>query len=155
PERTDMKPAGWNWRRFRADQQRRYEQMLSATNASASGKATVSPETLGGTKAAVGAPDDPFAARQHDAPRQVDPASEQNTGVILGIALASLRDKDGADRFLLLPGDDVRVTVPTLGLKPHGESDTFTIVDFYESKMSEYDSNFVFVPIKALQQMRG
>ncbi|MBM4059272.1 MAG: ABC transporter permease, partial [Planctomycetes bacterium] len=32
---------------------------------------------------------------------------------------------------------------------------TFTVVDFYESKMSEYDSNFVFVPIATLQKMRG
>ena len=31
----------------------------------------------------------------------------------------------------------------------------FTVVDFYESKMSEYDSNFVFVPIETLQQYRG
>jgi len=31
----------------------------------------------------------------------------------------------------------------------------FTIVDFYESKMSEYDSTFVFVPIQALQELRG
>ncbi|MBW8885986.1 MAG: ABC transporter permease, partial [Planctomycetia bacterium] len=28
-------------------------------------------------------------------------------------------------------------------------------VDFYESKMSEYDSGFAFVPLKKLQQMRG
>ena len=38
---------------------------------------------------------------------------------------------------------------------PKAVSDTFTIVDFYESKMSEYDSNFVFVPIAELQRMRG
>ena len=31
----------------------------------------------------------------------------------------------------------------------------FTIVDFYESKMSEYDSSFVFVPIRKLQELRG
>jgi lipoprotein-releasing system permease protein len=156
PERIDMKGVGWPWRRYRAEQQRRYEQMLNAANTSAvSGKATVPPESLGNAKPAAGGAVDPFQARQHDAPRQMDPATEQNTGVIMGIALASIRDKDGADRFLLRPGDDVRVTVPTLGVPPKGESDTFTIVDFYESKMSEYDANFVFVPIKALQQMRG
>ena len=31
----------------------------------------------------------------------------------------------------------------------------FTIVDFYESKMNEYDSSFVFVPIRKLQELRG
>jgi lipoprotein-releasing system permease protein len=29
------------------------------------------------------------------------------------------------------------------------------VVDLYESKMSEYDSSFVFVPIRKLQEMRG
>jgi lipoprotein-releasing system permease protein len=151
PMRTDMTPAGWKWRRIRAEQQRRYEQMLNATNAAAKhGNERPAADT-----AATAGQVDPFQARQHDAPRQIDPATQQNTGVIMGIALASIRDKEGADRFLLLPGDDVRVTVPTLGVPPKGESDTFTIVDFYESKMSEYDANFVFVPIKALQNMRG
>src|SRR5690606_36981342 len=34
-------------------------------------------------------------------------------------------------------------------------SDIFTIVDFYESKMSEYDAMFVFVPLRKLQELRG
>ena len=84
-----------------------------------------------------------------------DPAKEQFTGVILGIALASFRDRTGTDRFLLLPGDDVKLTFPNAGIPPKAISDTFTIVDFYESKMSEYDSNFVFVPIRKLQELRG
>ena len=85
----------------------------------------------------------------------MDPAKEQFTGIVPGIGLASFRDSDGVDRFLVLPGDDVKVTFPTAGTPPKAVSDTFTIVDFYESKMSEYDSNFVFVPIAALQRMRG
>ncbi len=32
---------------------------------------------------------------------------------------------------------------------------SFTVVDLYESKMSEYDASFVFVPIDILQQYRG
>ena len=85
----------------------------------------------------------------------MDPAKEQFTGIVPGIGLASFRDSDGVDRFLVLPGDDVKITFPTAGTPPKAVSDTFTIVDFYESKMSEYDSNFVFVPIGALQRMRG
>ena len=85
----------------------------------------------------------------------MDPATEQFTGVVPGIGLASFRDSKGIDRFLVLPGDDVKITFPTAGTPPKAVSDTFTIVDFYESKMSEYDSNFVFVPIAALQRMRG
>ncbi len=84
-----------------------------------------------------------------------DPAKEQHTGIVLGIALASFRGPDGEDRFLLLPGDDVKITLPTAGQPPKAVSETFTVVDFYESKMSEYDSGFVFVPLKKLQQLRG
>ena len=85
----------------------------------------------------------------------MDPAKEQFIGVVPGIGLASFRDSNGVDRFLVLPGDDVKVTFPTAGTPPKAVTDTFTVVDFYESKMSEYDSNFVFVPIAALQRMRG
>ncbi len=86
---------------------------------------------------------------------EFDPAKEQHAGVVLGIALASVRDHEGNDRFLLIPGDDVRITVPTAGDHVKAQDWRFTVVDFYESKMSEYDSSFVFVPIKQLQAMRG
>jgi lipoprotein-releasing system permease protein len=98
---------------------------------------------------------DPFKAARPQEGRSMDPAREQFTGIVPGIGLASFRDSAGTDRFLALPGDDVKVTFPTAGTPPKAVSDTFTIVDFYESKMSEYDSNFVFVPIAALQRMRG
>jgi lipoprotein-releasing system permease protein len=62
---------------------------------------------------------------------------------------------DGSDRFLALPGDDVKITLPTAGTPPKAVSDNFTIVDFYESKMSEYDANFVFMPLEKIQEMRG
>ncbi len=97
---------------------------------------------------------DPFAA---GAPQGsvMDPAKEQFTGAVLGIALVSARDATGTDKFLSLPGDDVKITVPNNGRPPTGVSDSFTIVDLYESKMSEYDSHFAFVPIRRLQELRG
>jgi len=55
----------------------------------------------------------------------------------------------------LRPGDDVQVTFPNAGAPPAPQHNTFTIVDFYESKMSEYDSGFAFVPLKSLQHFRG
>lgn len=98
--------------------------------------------------------ENPFA--KHAGPKHVfDPANESHTGIVMGIALASFRARDGSERFLTLPGDDVRVTVPTAGTPPKAASDSFTVVDFYESKMSEYDANFVFLPIRKLQEMRG
>jgi len=50
---------------------------------------------------------------------------------------------------------DEQIMTTTAGTPPKAVSDTFTVVDFYESKMSEYDTNFVFVPIAAVQRMRG
>jgi len=101
---------------------------------------------------------DPFAARPPaETANLFDPARQQHTGVILGIALASLRDKDGIEHFLIRPGDDVKLTLPTAtsGSEPKAVSDNFTVVDFYQSKMSEYDSGFVFMPIDELQRLRG
>ena len=76
--------------------------------------------------------------------------------MVLGIALASFAHRNGEDQFLALPGDDVKLTFPTGRHAAQGpSSDDFTIVDFYESKMSEYDASFVFVPIRKLQELRG
>jgi lipoprotein-releasing system permease protein len=69
--------------------------------------------------------------------------------------LSCHRDKDGIDHFLILPGEDVKMSFPSAGMPPKIESDMYTIVDFYESKMSEYDASFVFVPLRHLQEMRG
>jgi lipoprotein-releasing system permease protein len=92
-----------------------------------------------------------------------DMAKDQRTGIVLGMLLASRRvllDSDEPnggceDRFFVLPGDDVKLTFPTAGTPPKVASDTFTVVDFFESKMSESDSSFVFVPIRELQRLRG
>lgn len=84
-----------------------------------------------------------------------DPAVDQFDGLILGIAIASFRSSDGRDHFLAMPGDDVQLTFPTVGTPPKAESMPFTVVDFYESKMSEYDASFVFAPLEVLQRARG
>ena len=88
-----------------------------------------------------------------------DPAREQHTGIILGISICSLRgrnpDGEVMDYYFALPGDDVKVTFPNTGQPPRAVSDAFTIVDFYESEMSEYDSSFAFVPLNKLQDLRG
>jgi lipoprotein-releasing system permease protein len=98
-------------------------------------------------------PRDPFGAAA--TPDEFNPAKKPNTGLVLGIALSCHRDKDGIDHFLILPGEDVKMSFPSAGMPPKIESDIYTIVDFYESKMSEYDSSFVFVPIRELQKLRG
>ena len=181
PTRPALEGAGWPHRRMRVERERVWREkveadrraaggatdaagpvrsvdqqvdaVLAATAADApEGPATDTRDTAGTT---VGTTADPFRQARPDEGTRMDPATEQFTGIVPGIGLASFRDATGVDRFLVLPGDDVKITFPTAGTPPKAVSDTFTIVDFYESKMSEYDSNFVFVPIAQLQRMRG
>jgi len=91
-----------------------------------------------------------------------DETKEQYTGVIVGMMVASVRyrDPDGKvrDQFLCRPGDDVNLTFPSAppsGEAPTAKSVKCTVVDLYESKMSEYDSTFAFVPLAKLQDWRG
>lgn len=88
-----------------------------------------------------------------------DPTQEQHTGIILGISICSQRQKtadgDTRDFFYCQPGDDIQVAFPTASVQPTIVYDNFTVVDLYESKMSEYDSTFAFAPLSKLQQMRG
>ena len=102
-------------------------------------------------------PVNPFDRRPQtpDQVKQFDMAKEQCTGVVLGIAQASFRTKDGEEHFRVLPGDDIQLSFPTAGAPPKIASDKFTVVDFYESKMLEYDQTFVFMPIQELQRQRG
>jgi lipoprotein-releasing system permease protein len=108
-------------------------------------------QTAGGEQAAAGSVADPFKP-QGDV---FDPATKQHTGLVLGIAISNFRDQDGKERFLLLPGDDVMLTFPNAAIPPSAVNSRFTIVDLYESKMSEYDSTFVFIPIQELQKLQG
>lgn len=88
-----------------------------------------------------------------------DPMDEQHTGVILGMAICTSRHKtaDGEvrDHFFCQPGDDVQIQFPNAGQEVKAIFESFTVVDLYESKMSEYDSTFAFVPLSKLQEMRN
>jgi lipoprotein-releasing system permease protein len=74
---------------------------------------------------------------------------------VLGIAICSYRTIEGTDHFLALPGDDVKVTFPSAGRPPQPRHANLTIVDFYESKMNEYDASFVFLPLSEMQKLRS
>ncbi|HZZ28128.1 MAG TPA: FtsX-like permease family protein [Pirellulales bacterium] len=167
PLRLGMEQAGWQRRRLAAERQKAWEEQQShempireSTPDSAENqnqdsinhRADAESQNLQKHPATAAAKQDPFGPQQYV---PFDPAKEQHPGVIPGIALASGRDHEGNDHFFLLPGDDVRITIPTAGTQIKGQDWPFTVVDFYESKMSEYDSSFVFVPIKELQEMRG
>jgi lipoprotein-releasing system permease protein len=154
-------PAGWIYRRLKIATEREIaaqeKLMRAATNPTGAGETPVAADQSSiPADPTAGIPQDPFAATV-PAPT-FDPAKEQSTGIILGIAIASVRQRDAEgkimDYFLCRPGDDVRVSFPTAGTPPKVASDLCTVVDFYESKMSEYDGGFAFVPLAWLQQQR-
>jgi len=145
--RPELPNSGWPWRRFEVERQRAWQQTQAAINGKAGTDAVDSP-------AAAAVDLDPFKQHASQPPKEDDPL-RPFPAVVPGIALFSYRDHEGVDRFLMLPGDDVDIFVPTAGDIPKPNHRRFTIVDFYESKMSEYDSTFVFAPIKQLQEIRG
>jgi len=160
-------PSGWEYRRAKADFERAYREQVERARAASEPEALAPGVALAPSANASGSlesgsppvPEDPFKKGQANyQPRVFDPGKEQHAGIVLGIAMCSSRqrDKEGKiqDYYLARPGDDVRITVPTSGEEPKPASDYFTVVDFYESKMSEYDSNFAIVPIDRLQELR-
>ncbi len=157
--RKQMRDAGWVYRRSKtllARQQQARRQALQVPAQTPAAMAAVAKADGREPSTKSPATANPFAGLDAAETGHVfDPVIEQHPGVVLGIGLCSYRSADGADHFVALPGDDVRVSFPKASLPPEAISEFYTIVDFYESKMSEYDSNFVFVPIRSLQESRG
>lgn len=89
----------------------------------------------------------------------LDPEEDQYPGIVLGISTCSMkgRDENGevVDHYYCRPGDDVQMMFPNASDTPKVIDQRFTVVDFYESKMSEYDSTFAFVRLDELQKFRG
>ncbi len=102
---------------------------------------------------------DSVVSREEDHAQVFDPEFQQWDGIVLGISIGSTRVRDSlgnpVDYYYTQPGDDVTVTFPSAGNTPTAINQHFTVVDFYESKMSEYDATFAFVPMATLQKARG
>ena len=89
-----------------------------------------------------------------------NPEFDQYAGIILGKGISHRmipKSQHGPahDLYLLRPGDDVHITLPTAGNNPSPIMENCTVVDFYSSNMHEYDSSFAFMPISHLQKIRG
>jgi lipoprotein-releasing system permease protein len=78
-------------------------------------------------------------------------------GVILGNLIASYRDHDDEGKrrevYIINPGDTVILTTLS-GQRLAPVNDRFVVVDYFKSEMSEYDNNYVFVPLDYLQHLR-
>jgi lipoprotein-releasing system permease protein len=155
-EREEMRHAGWENRRRMAWEQAEQLRILKGSSPPPLpyGKPGAPTDPFGPPNASK-PPTDPFAPQQEPQGRTFDPSKEQNIGAVIGMAMASYRNADGEEHFHILPGEDVQLSFPTAGLPPKVVSDSFTVVDFYESKMFEYDESFVFIPIQDLQRLRG
>lgn len=103
--------------------------------------------------------DKPFGSESDAGGSSYDPTAPQPMRVIPGYLLGTYRhqgvDGTAQDVYMIRPGDDVQLAVPTAGPRTQPAYDNATVVDFFRSNMSEYDSNFVFVPIEQLQWLRG
>ena len=74
-------------------------------------------------------------------------------GAIIGYALGTWHPGKGQkDVFLAPPGTKISLAFPSPGRKPEAGFDEFTVVGFFKSGMSEYDSTHVYVPLEELQK---
>lgn len=158
--------SGWKYRRARVAYERALDEQLAIERSKLAQEQQLADEQKTGPTADMipadpnrqVPPPDPYGATARDVP-QFDEAKQQYTGIILGIAICSQRVKDPQDEvrdyFFCRPGDDIKITLPTAGSPPEARSTTLTVVDLYESKMSEYDSMLAFMPLDQLQLLRG
>lgn len=80
-------------------------------------------------------------------------------GAVVGHLIAHFKYRDPEKNELkdgvnIRPGDSIVIsTVKGQQLMP--VHDSFVVVDYFKSEMSEYDANCVFVPLEHLQALRG
>lgn len=163
---------GWPWRRERAAAEKSWREQLRGLEEQEQDRlkqfqgASVeikSKKEAEQELAEQEAPRDPLAessaSTTSDDVQVFDPAKEQHVGCVLGIQMITIRgrDENGAvrDYYLARPGDDVIIALPNAGIPPKPIDAKFTVVDVYESKMSEYDATLAFVPLAKLQELRA
>ena len=157
---------GWAHRRYKARYEKAVEAERQRIAALTAKEKEPSPESSARSDAAAAAPSfgTPFsqellADSQGEAPKELDPEKEQRHGIILGISTCSTRIRDEEnnvrDHYYCRPGDDVRMMFPKATEDVNVLNEKFTVVDLYESGMSEYDSSFAFCSLEHLQEARG
>lgn len=87
-------------------------------------------------------------------PEHVDLDLPTPAGCILGYQIATYRGNDmTTDVQIIHEGQEVVLTTITAG-RPKPTDGRFVVTDLFKCDMSEYDSNYVFVPIETLQKLR-
>ncbi|MEM6689952.1 MAG: FtsX-like permease family protein [Planctomycetota bacterium] len=156
PDREFFPHAGWAYRRERVAIQRELEAHRAQFRALSDVQAT---PTIAGPSVSVGLPSALAVETDGEEITEFDPMTEQMPGLVLGISTCTTRYRDPQnnvrDHYYCRPGDDVRMMFPGAGDEAKVISQKFTVVDLYESGMSEYDSTFAFCRLEDLQNFRG
>ena len=173
PDRKELSDAGWSHRRRAVEQKRLQEKMLAEERRMlaelrqrAEGKNESDAEQQAAADAAAAGPSfgpslapPSIGGSEDQLVAAIDPMTEQFPGIILGISTCSVRGRDSEgeiyDHYYAQPGDDVRMIFPNAADDTKVINQKFTVVDLYESGMSEYDSTFAFVRLDQLQEFRG
>lgn len=160
PDRDRTADWGWEYRGKRAN----YEKMLAAERAmvrSMNGASAAGVEGVESEGPSMGnlVPAELRGDAGDGEAEEFDATKDQYPGIVLGIATCSTKHRDHADEvidhFYCRPGDDVRMMFPNAADDTKVVNQKFTVVDLYESGMSEYDSTFAFVELDRLQDYRG
>jgi lipoprotein-releasing system permease protein len=164
PDRDYFPDSGWAYRRQKASYEKLLAEERDRIDAAvrkargdqtepANDAAAESPSMALGFSPAIIETNDLGQAKTFDA------SVDQFPGIVLGIATCSSRMRDGdgevRDHYYCRPGDDVRMMFPNASDNAKVVNQKFTVIDLYESGMSEYDSTFAFVRLDQLQEFRG
>jgi lipoprotein-releasing system permease protein len=77
-------------------------------------------------------------------------------GAIIGYAIGTWHQGKGQpDMYLAPQGSKISLLFPRSGKSREPGIDEFTVVGYFKSGMSEYDSTHVYVPLEQLQNSRG
>ena len=158
PDRDQFPESGWSYRRARVAYERALAAEQARIDALRAPSGTSTKNDLG-PSIAIAAPHDIFQPTEGETASEFDPAVEQYPGIILGISTCSARMRDEEnkvrDHYYCRPGDDVRMMFPNASENAKVVNQKFTVVDMYESGMSEYDSTFAFCRLDQMQDFRG
>ena len=81
------------------------------------------------------------------------PEEDKDDGVILGYSLA-YSHVQGNDYCMIPPGTSVSLAFPQAGHQPKATNCSGTVMAYFKSGMSEYDSSYVYMPLRQLQRFR-
>lgn len=102
-----------------------------------------------------GEPNDAFSEAAKELLRQQVREQVPDQGAIIGYALATWHPGKGEkDEYLAHVGSKVSLAFPKAGRTAEAGIDEFTVVGYFKSGMSEYDSTHVYVPLEQVQKTR-